>query len=343
MSNRNLMLQARSSVLMGFTEHCRRHQINPIHILARENLAPALLRSQDLRFPYESFVRVLDHAAGESKDPLFSLTLSLRNGIETLGPLGVMASQCKTLADSLAVAEKYINFHTQGVVLQLETQGNVARMNYAVNMESDLDTTQLIEVAIGRIYSVLKALAPVGMPITGLSFTHAPLTSVEEYARVLGTTPRFEAETNSVSFPASYLNLPPAPASDRVQLYFESFLNHLGQSHSKPLKHQVLRLIDDLIPAGEATAATVASLLGMHTRSLQRQLKLFNTDFRTLLDEVRFERAKEILTSTDTPLTDLALQLGYSELSAFSRAFKRWSGDSPQRWRDSQADADENA
>ncbi|WP_432696090.1 AraC family transcriptional regulator [Marinobacterium sp. YM272] len=327
------ILQARSSVLTGFTELCRRHHINPMQMLARENLGPAVLRSQDLHIPYESCVRVLYHAARESGYPLFSLTLSLRHGIEALGPLGLMASQSASLGEALGVVQKYLHFHAQGVQLELVQQGSEARLIYDVRMNRNIDLTQLMELGIGRIHNVLRSLAPAGMKISGVRFRHEPLAPVCEYAALLGLTPSFSSQENSVSFPAAFLSKPPAPASDRVRLYFESFLTRIGQSHARPLKHQVVRLIHDLIPTGEASAASVAGLLGLHTRSLQRQLKLIDTDFRTLLEEVRYERAKEILANTDTPVTDLALQLGYSELSAFSRAFKSWSGLSPQQWR----------
>lgn len=334
MSNHSSTLKVRSSVLLGFTEHCRRYQINPMHLLARENLAPAVLRSQDLQIPYESVVRVLDHAAAESGYPLFSLTLSIRHGIEALGPLGLMASQCATLGDGLAIVQKYVHFHAQGVILKLEQKGRLARLTYDVRMGNNLDLTQLMEIGIGRIHSVLRTLAPAGMSISGVNFRHAPLLPLSDYAALLGVTPTFEADENSVSFPASFLSQPPTPASDRVRLYFESFMNQVGQHHSHPLKFQVIRLIDELIPTGEVSASAVAHLLGMHPRSLQRQLKLIDTDFRTLLEEARYTLAQNTLSTTGIPLTELALQLGYSELSAFSRAFKRWSGMSPQQWRE---------
>ncbi|GAA0687747.1 AraC family transcriptional regulator [Marinobacterium maritimum] len=339
MNSHNRILKARSSVLTGFTEHCRRHQVNPMHLLASENLAPAVLRSSDLQIPYENFVRVLHRAAAESGYPLFSLTLSLRHGIEALGPLGLMASQCSTLGDSLAIVQKYMDCYAQGVDLKLELHGKEARLVYDVHMELDIELTQLMEIGIGRIYNVVKALGAPGMPITAVSFRHVPLTNLETYTELLGVEPRFNADINSVSFPAPYLKLPPAPASERVRGYFESFLKQAGHNHSRPLKQQVIRLIHELIPTGEASADSVARLLGMHTRSLQRQLKLIDTDFRTLLEEVRYELAQDALRQPDTPLTDLALQLGYSELSAFSRAFKRWSGRSPLRWREEHAQA----
>ncbi|SIQ60246.1 AraC-type DNA-binding protein [Marinobacterium stanieri] len=326
-------LQARSSILLGFTEHCRRHRLNPMQLLARENLPPAVIRSQDLQIPYVSFVRILDHAAAESEYPLFAMTLSLRHGIEALGPLGLMACQCETLEDALRVVQKYLHFYAQGIHLDLVVEGRFARLVYDVDLGCDIDMTQLMEVGIGRMASVLMTLAPAGMNLSSVRLKHAPQAPLESYVSVLGLEPVFNADENSVSFPAQFLSQAPSPAPDRVRLYFESFMNRAGQNHSRPLKHQVIRLIQELIPTGEANADTVAKLMGIHTRSLQRQLKRIDTDFRSLMEEVRFKLAQDALRQSDTALTDVALQLGYSELSAFSRAFKRWSGLSPQHWR----------
>ncbi len=341
-STQSSMLQARSSILLGFTEHCRRHRLNPMQLLARENLTPAVLRSQDLQIPYASFVRILDHAAAESPYPLFALTLSLGHGIEALGPLGLMASQSDTLESSLRVVQKYVHFHAQGVKLNLLVEGARARLTYDVDMGQEMDLTQLMELGIGRIASVLHTLAPPGMTLSGVRFKHAPQAPLDEYTNELGLEPEFNADENSVSFPAIYLSQSPSPAPERVRLYFESFLNRAGQNHSRPLKHQVIRLIQELVPTGEANADTVAQLMGIHTRSLQRQLKRIDTDFRTLLEEVRYQMAQNALRQADIPLTEAALQLGYSELSAFSRAFKRWSGLSPQHWRLANAEPEEH-
>lgn len=326
------IMKIRSSALTGFTEHCRRHLLNPIHLLAHENLSPAVLRSQELQIPYESFVHILNRAASEANYPLFGLTLSLRNGIEALGTLGLMASQSATLADGLAVVQKYLHYHAQGVSLELKQDNNEARLIFDMQLSDNLDIRQLQELGMGRIISVLRALSPTDMKVISIHFKHLPLTSPEKYSDLLTQVPHFGARQNVICFPAHFLTLPPPPASERVRRYFESFLNRIGQNQSKPLKQQVVRLIHELIPTGEASAAAVARLLGMHTRSMQRQLSDIDTDFRTLLEEVRFKLACEALSNLDTALTDLALQLGYSELSAFSRAFKRWTGRSPQQW-----------
>ena len=81
------------------------------------------------------------------------------------------------------------------------------------------------------------------------------------------------------------------------------------------------------------TAATVAQLFSMHRRTLHRYLQIEGRTFRQVADAVRFEIACEMLANTDTALSQVAATLNYSELSAFTRAFRRWSGQPPSTWR----------
>lgn len=316
---------------MGFSELCRYFQINPIHLLNEANLSPSILRSADIKIPYDCFIRVLSLAAGASEQHLFGLILSQRVGIESLGPLGLLASQCNTLAESLSVIQKHTHFHGQGIHLNLEVDGEEACFVYDAAMGGE-GVIQLIELGVGRARNVIQGLAPQGMNISQISFKHEPLAPPAEYEAVLKVKTRFRERVNAVTFPARFLSQSPADASERVRRYFEAFLADAGKDHEHPLAQQVLRLIYELIPTGEATASNVARLLGKHIRMLQKELQATDTDFSSLLEQARYRMACEALSQETISITNLALQLGYSELSSFSRAFKRWSGVSPQQW-----------
>jgi AraC-like DNA-binding protein len=84
-----------------------------------------------------------------------------------------------------------------------------------------------------------------------------------------------------------------------------------------------------LLLAQGASGDQVARLLLMHHRTLNRRLKAEGTTFQELLDEVRFEAACQLLDTARIPITEIAASLGYAETSAFSRAFRRWSGATP--------------
>ena len=88
---------------------------------------------------------------------------------------------------------------------------------------------------------------------------------------------------------------------------------------------------------GHSRAAQVAALFSMHSRTLSRRLDAFGVNFQALVDEGRFEIARQMLGDSAMDVRQIALLLGYADPSAFTRAFRRWSGSTPGRWRASAA------
>ena len=102
---------------------------------------------------------------------------------------------------------------------------------------------------------------------------------------------------------------------------------------SSPLAADLRRLLRTELLRDTCSAATVARLFSMHRRTLTRHLRTEGLAFRQVANEVRFEIACQLLQNTDMALSQIAAALKYSEASAFTRAFRRWSGESPSAWR----------
>jgi AraC-like DNA-binding protein len=100
-----------------------------------------------------------------------------------------------------------------------------------------------------------------------------------------------------------------------------------------PLTEDLRRLLRTELLRETCSAARVARLFSMHRRTLTRHLRTEGLAFRQLTDEVRFEIACDLLANTDMALSQIAAVLKYSEPSAFTRAFRRWSGETPSAWR----------
>ncbi|GGO78959.1 AraC family transcriptional regulator [Marinobacterium nitratireducens] len=326
--------QVKSSALMGLYPLCRKLHVNPIKLLTSEGLSGTILRSGDIMIPYESFCHVLNRGADTADFPLFGIAMSSYQGLKTFGPLGLLAAESPTVGDALNVIEKYFHFHARGAAIDLQAREKETDLILTLNLDPSVSMEQTFELSLCLGYNVLKELAPDWMPRVKLLFAHSPLASMDEYRKFTDARLCFDQDKNAIVFPTQLLMQKPTPASDEIRSYLESFLEKESQGHDQPLQYKVSKLILELIPTGEATLPTIAPMLGMNVRTLQRELQLAGTEFRTLLDEVRYQVAREALERNYT-LTEIALNLGYSELSAFSRAFKRWSGVSPQQWRQS--------
>lgn len=322
----------RSGTLMGFYPLCKRLQINPVKLLQEERLPSTALRSPDLMISYDRFAHLLNRAADAAEYPLFGLAMSSYQGLKTFGTLGLIAGGYDTVEQCLGAIQKYFRFHAQGVAIEISVEGKETRIVLDFDLDPDIGLEQLAESSLGLGYNILREMAPMGLTGASIHFAHDALAPVETYRRHTDARLLFGQADNAIVFPTSILSRRPAPPSDEIRTYLESFLQDEAKGQEQPILHTVSKLINELIPAGEATLTTIAPLMNMHVRTLQRELSEAGTDFRTLLDEVRFEIARSAL-QLGQSVTDLALNLGYSEISAFSRAFKRWSGVSPQQWR----------
>jgi AraC-like DNA-binding protein len=132
---------------------------------------------------------------------------------------------------------------------------------------------------------------------------------------------------------AAILHLQPSEQRSQLKNHLiEQFASQQGYAREDYVAHTKM-IIQSVLATGGATLPVVASLLNIHPRQLQTQLRQAGRSFRELLDEVRFNEARLQLSHSAINLTDLALSLGYADETAFSRAFKRWSGVAPRQWR----------
>lgn len=332
MTHPEFMPRVRSGALTGFQQLCNRLHINPINLLASENLTSSVLRSTELMISYDSLAHVLNLAADTADYPLFGAEMSTYQGLKIFGPLGLLAAESETIAEALEVIQKYFHFHAQGVILNVAADKRDATIAIKIQIDPSISQEQLLEMSLLLGYEVMCEMSPDIAASTKVHFRHSPLAPIEQYNKITSARLCFDQETDAIIFPACILGQKPRPASADVKSYLETFLDRESKGHEQPLTVKVSKLIYELMPTGEATLATIAPILGLNLRTLQRELRLAGTEFRTLLDEVRFEIAREAL-DKNYSITDVALNLGYSELSAFSRAFKRWAGVTPQQWR----------
>jgi AraC-like DNA-binding protein len=111
-------------------------------------------------------------------------------------------------------------------------------------------------------------------------------------------------------------------------------IQQLKGAQGSEFSDDIRRLLRSRLTSKICSADEIADLLAIHRRTLSRRLKGSGMGYRAITNEIRFEIAQQLLTDTQVPLAQIAAALGYSEASAFTRAFRRWSGRSPTTWRD---------
>jgi AraC-like DNA-binding protein len=173
-----------------------------------------------------------------------------------------------------------------------------------------------------------------GAPILPLAvdFRHAAPADASEHARLFGVSPRFGVEVNAIEFDRATIEQPLASADPALSSVIERHAEALLAARPEPAEttaNRVRRLLGAMLGEGEVSLAGAASRLRMSERSLQRRLAAEGVSFDAVLDELRRDLALRYLADARLAIAEVAYLLGYSEPSAFHRAFKRWTGETP--------------
>lgn len=147
---------------------------------------------------------------------------------------------------------------------------------------------------------------------------------------------KFDAHEAVIEFPASYLDAPVVGADPALYSFLKGLVLKHGPRVDPSVAGQVRRVLPGLIRREPVSPETIARMFGMHPRTMSRRLAEEQVTLHELVEEARFEVARQLLLGTDLGLTEIAADLHYSDASAFARAFRRKFGLAPGAWRAAQ-------
>ncbi len=159
------------------------------------------------------------------------------------------------------------------------------------------------------------------------------------YRRFFGAPIRFDAEQNGIIFVTDWFSRRLPSADAELERLLQKQIDALESKHGEAFPEQVRSVLRTAILTGHASVEDVAAMFCMHARTLNRRLGAFDTNFKTLLEEVQFEVAQQMLEDTGMLVTEIAAAFDYADTSAFIRAFRRWGGTTPAAWRRQHATA----
>jgi len=328
-----MLERARSAVFIGFETLCRKNQLNAHQLLQRCGIDPLVLRRSDLWVDYARVAEVLSLAARESGNQQFAIELSQQRDYLVFGAFGLMLSQAESVQDLLRITNKYAHLHAPGIQLQEHLLGDQVALEYRLQLSKNVDLQQLIELGMGVVYRAAQALFKDAWQLSKVTFTHPEPSNSQFYLDFFQAPVLFSQPLTALYADAAILHLQPSEQRSQLKNHLiEQFASQQGYAREDYVAHTKM-IIQSVLATGEATLNVVASLLNIHPRQLQTELQQRRSSFRQLLDDVRYSEAQLQLSHSAISLTDLALGLGYADETAFSRAFKRWSGVAPRQWR----------
>jgi len=321
----------RSAPLIGFRQTVRELGGDPEGLVKRAGLSSQVLDNPELIIPFDANIRLLNLAAEETGCEYFGLLLSKHLDLTLFGPVGLLLQHSESVGDALNLFIQYFptRFQGQKPVLQVEGEFAFLYSHFETTVE---DIRQLLLLSAGVILMLMKSLCGENWRPVEIQSTYESLESTDILIQHLETPIRFGQERDQIFFKASDLNKNIPMKFGKFGKYLQPLME-VGDQLPEDIISHTETLIRMLLPEGKCSLENISSLLYTSDRSLQRNLKAKDTSFRLLMDKVRKSIAQQQLRHSNLSNSQLAYMLGYTELSAFTRAFKRWFGVAPSKWR----------
>ncbi len=303
-------------------------------ILRGSGIDPACLRDPDARIPPDQFERVWRMASEASGDPCIGLHAGERVRPRAVNLFGYLMLSSVTLREGLERVARFQRVLTGFPWLRLDDAGDPLRMRVGMeNRDPEVRAIHAEYVAPLTLQMMSWVSESDVVPIEA-HFAHAARADPSEYERVLRCPVKFQAPASELMLSADVLARESRHGNPRIAEAHEQLGAQLLALRQDPSSAgRVRRLLAEHLEGRPPGLAEVGRQLGMSARSLQRRLAEEGTSFRQVLDALRREIAREHLDARDTTIAEIAYLAGFSEVSAFTRAARRWFGATPAQLR----------
>jgi AraC-like DNA-binding protein len=329
-SQRNVLAAAAT----GFREFMSRHGGAADEVFARVDLAEDQLKDINRPVDLGSYVRMMELAAAETRNDNFGLWFGQQFKPEMLGLIGEIAIASPTLGAALDNLARWFPYHQQATYTSVKRQGGLLSLEYRIIDGGIVERRQDAELTLGILVNLFRHALGKNWAPEEIHFEHPKPEGWREHQQAFSARVHFGQRTNAVIFRNDKLHQRmPQRELRKVDLLRERLVRIGGGIGVLSLLDHVKGEIRSCLPDGVPYIETIADAVRMQRWTLQRRLADYGLSFSGVVDLVRRELAERQIRQPYLTVLEMSNILGYSELSAFSRAFRRWFGVSPQKFR----------
>jgi AraC-like DNA-binding protein len=305
----------------------------------RSRIDPAELQDQDNRVPFAKYVALMRSGKELCNDPALALHFGEAVDMSEMTIVGLTGGSASgTMADDVAQLNRFaplaIEVDGGGDRIQLtRIDGQLWMIDARPNPN---DFPELTESFFARAICGMRRWLGQTQFVKAIHVTHAEPAYRAEYDRIFQMPVVFESDKNALLlsddfWPTARTAFSSRYVSEVLSAHAEALLEKLESS--KSTRGRVERLLMPILQTGDATMDTIAGKLGLSRQTLFRKLKTEGVTFKKVLDELRHKMALHYLSGKKVSVNETAYLVGFSDPTAFSRAFKRWTGSSPRMMR----------
>ncbi len=302
-------------------------------LLAQSGLRADLFNNPDNLIPFRQGSRLLGLCVDRTGCAHLGLLIGRHTPLEALGIVAELVKAAPDVRTALKLLSRYLTLSDGGGLAALREDARFASYAYAL-YEPGVERAEVIyDIVLASIWNILRALCGSRWLPHEIHFMRRRPPDSRPYRSFLRAPLRFDCEQAAVVFDKSWLDVPLRSANPQRLKSLEAQARAIEAQATGELPAQVRRVLRRQLLSGGTSMRQVAAELAMHRRTLDRRLQLHGIAFQALSDEVRYEVARQLLSDTAMPIIAIAQSLHFADASVLTRAFRRWSGMTPSRWR----------
>jgi AraC-like DNA-binding protein len=297
-------------------------------------LDPAMLEDASAHLPRSFLLQLWRRAAHRLPDPHLGLHLGERVQPRAANVVTYLTMSSRTLREGLERLIRYQRILGEGSRLQLRDEGVRAFIRIDFGSRELPAIRDEIEYWAVALMKYGRWIADFDLPLREVRFSHPAPEDTSEHERIFGCRPRFDAAESGLWIASVDLDRRSLHANPEIARAHEQFAEaYLAGLEDFSVTRQLRERLMAVLETGPLDLETTARDLHMGVRTLQRRLRDEGTSYREVVDELRRDVALRQLCQTDASIEEITWLAGFSELSPFYRAFRRWTGETPSQYR----------
>jgi AraC-like DNA-binding protein len=320
--------------ISGLQALMEEHGLDGGAIIADAGIKPGALERPENFVLVTVLGNLLAHCAEVASCPQLGISIGARASLGSLGIVGSLMRRCDTLGDAIRVLEDHLQVLDRGTLVNLEKADDAVVLSCLQYGSAGRGGGIIVESLLATIVSAFRELCGSDWAPSEVLLARRVPDDGTAFRSFFRAPVRFNQELTALVFPARHLGLRVSSADPELRLAAERAVGELEAIARADLVDQLKRSLRKRLASGRCSCDDASRRFSIHRRTMNRHLKAVGTGFRTVLDELRFEVSRQLVSDTELPLAQISAALNFSEPAAFTRAFERWSGGiSPQKWR----------
>jgi AraC-like DNA-binding protein len=328
--------RASSAVLLlrALVESARGAGVDAGGLLGAIGVPPDVLDDASGWVPFETMAMAWDLACRRSGDSNFGLHAAENTPPGTYGALEYATMSSTSLVDALRRAVRYYAALGSLGDSAMVQRGGLVRIGLTPRCEMTPDAARhLVEHFFALLVTRGRLLTGGRLKLLRATFVHAAPASTTEHARIFAAPLEFGATANELVAEIHGLSVPLRSSNPELLEPLERAAAKMLERRAQDVVARARAVVPEVLRAGEPGLSGVARRLGVSARTLQRRLGERGTSYADIVDEVRRELAHREVALGTRSFGEIAFLLGFSQASAFDRAFRRWTGSTPSAYR----------